>query len=101
MAELSLVSTAVNSRLPLGNRFQVTVLVDEVTNGGDDFVTGATLGLSSIDGIVGAVAKESAVAVRAHENSQDFGSSTSLGSVSLQTSAGTHDVWLTVIGKGG
>lgn len=99
MAELSLVSTAPKTRVPVGNRFLVTVLVDEVTNGGADFVTGSTLGLTFIDGIVGVAAKESAVNVRAHENSQDFGSNTTNGSVSLQTSAGTHDCWLSVVGR--
>lgn len=98
MAELSLVSGAVKSRVPVGNRMLVVAKADEVTSGGTDHLTGGTLGLSEIDGIVGVACAESAVAVQAVENSQDGGSTTTNGSVTLITASGTHDVWVAVLG---
>jgi len=93
---LSLVS-GTHFRFPLGNRFLVVGLADEVDSSGDE-VAASTLELSNIDAIVGAVCKESNVAVRAHENSTD-GSDTSAGALFLQTASGTHDIWFAVIGR--
>lgn len=99
MAELSQVAGTERFRLPLGNRFLVSVHLASVSNGADDYVTGATLGLSFVDKIVGAVDSDGANAVRAVRNSEDFGSTTTNGSVSLTISGiATHDVYLTVIG---
>lgn len=96
MAQLSITS-GTRTRRPVGNRYEVTFEADEVTNGGDDYIAAADIGLSTLDS-VSAVCKEAAVAVRAQTNSQDF-SDTSNGDLALATASGTHDVYVRVVGR--
>ena len=86
-----------SDRKPLGNRFVVTVVVDEVDNTGSSFKVPF---LSFIDAIIGAVADEDAVSVQARKNTlTDSATEDDGGEVFLKTSAGTHDVHLTVLGR--
>lgn len=86
------------SRRPLGNRWEVTCVVDDVTSSGDS-VTAASLGLTgSIDSLV-ATALGAAVAIQAAKNSTT-GSDTSAGAIFLKSASTTTDVEVRMVGRG-
>lgn len=84
-------------RVPVGNRFMVTFVADEVNNTGS-YVAKADIGLSTIDSAV-AVDKEAATAIQCVANSQDGSTLTNYGDVYLKTASGTDDVQVVVIGR--
>ena len=86
------------SRRPLGNRWEITCLVDDVTSTGSN-VTAATLGLTgSIDSLV-ATAIGATVAIQAAKNSTT-GSDSSAGSIFLKSASTTTDVEVRLVGRG-
>ena len=97
MAELSFVS-GTRRIYYQGDRKVIEGVADEVTNGGADYLDAQSTGMSKVDHVQ-ATCKESAVAIQAVENSQDGGSTTSNGSVTLVTASGTHDVHVRIVGR--
>ena len=93
------VVSGTRKRTPLGNRWMVSFIADDVDSTGS-YVAKASIGLSSIDAVVGVSMEDAAVAVQASKNSQTAGGAEDdLGDLWLKSASTTSDVHVVVIGR--
>ena len=86
-------------RFPVGNRTLVTFIADDVTSGGD-YVAAASIGLKSIDAVLGVSMEDATVAVQVTKNSQTAGGlEDDPGDLFLKSASTTSDVHVAVLGR--